>query len=258
MVHPLNDEQSTAPVAWITGGGSGIGRSLAHALSDMDWTVVISGRNREKLIKTLESGGKQPIRQIALDVTDAQSVSGAIGEIEREYGRIDYAFLNAGDYSPMRLNDFDPLLFHRLNDVNYLGVVNCLAALLPGMKERAQGQILITASLSGYCGLPGAAPYSATKAALINLAESLQPELSQLGIRIRLINPGFVATDLTHKNDFKMPFLITPAMAANEIKDQLMSNRFEIRFPATFSWIMKALSWMPYRVYFALMRRLLK
>ncbi|MCG7981618.1 MAG: SDR family NAD(P)-dependent oxidoreductase [Candidatus Thiodiazotropha lotti] len=258
MVHLTNDEQRTPPIAWITGGGSGIGRSLAHTLSDRGWIVVISGRNREKLRITAESGGRDSIRQMTLDVTDPQSVNDVVGEIEREYGSVDYAFLNAGDYSPMRLSDFNPQLFRRLNDVNYLGVVNCLAALIPGMRQRAQGQILITASLSGYCGLPGAAPYSATKAALINLAESLQPELLQLGIHIRLINPGFVATDLTDKNDFKMPFLITPAMAAEVIQDQLMSNRFEIRFPTTFSWIMKVLSWMPYRVYFALMRRLLK
>ncbi|MBV2120246.1 MAG: SDR family NAD(P)-dependent oxidoreductase [Candidatus Thiodiazotropha sp. (ex Ctena orbiculata)] len=258
MVHPSNDEQNRSPVAWITGGGSGIGRSLAHMLSDMGWTVVISGRNQEKLRKTAEAGDRHTIRQIALDVTDQQSVKNVIGEIEGDYGSIDYAFLNAGDYSPMRLSDFDPELFRRLNDVNYLGVVNCIAALIPGMRQQAQGQILITASLSGYCGLPGAAPYSATKAALINLAESLQPELLQLGIRIRLINPGFVATDLTDKNDFKMPFLITPTMAAKAIKDQLMSKRFEIRFPTIFSWIMRLLSWMPYRVYFALTRRLLK
>ncbi|MCG8486644.1 MAG: SDR family NAD(P)-dependent oxidoreductase [Chromatiales bacterium] len=258
MVFTSKHEESSPPIVWITGGGSGIGRSLAHTLSNMGWIVVISGRNREKLIKTAATGGKQPIQQMTLDVTDPQSVSRVIGEIERQYGGIDYAFLNAGDYSPMRLKEFNLELFHRLNDVNYLGVVNCLAALLPGMRQRAQGQILITASLSAYRGLPGAAPYSATKAALINLAESLQPELSQLGIRIRLINPGFVATELTEKNDFKMPFLITPAMAAEAIQNQLLSKRFEIRFPTTFSWIMKALSWIPYRIYFALMRRLLK
>jgi NAD(P)-dependent dehydrogenase (short-subunit alcohol dehydrogenase family) len=251
-------KQSRSPVVWITGGGSGIGRSLALALNEMGWRVVISGRNRAKLIKTVESATTIPIQHRTLDVTDTQSVNNVVEEIEREFGRIDYAFLNAGDYKPMRLKDFDLQLFHSLININYLGVVNCISALLPGMRKLAQGEILITASLSGYCGLPGAAPYSASKAALINLAESLQPELSQLGIRLRLINPGFVATELTDKNDFKMPFLITPDVAASTILDQLLSKHFEIRFPTIFSLMMRLLSWMPYRIYFALMRRLLK
>jgi NAD(P)-dependent dehydrogenase (short-subunit alcohol dehydrogenase family) len=258
MVFSPHSEQSKFPVVWITGGGSGIGRALALTLNRMGWRVVISGRNREKLAETAKFAASPSIQCLTLDVTKPDSVSGVVGEIEKLFGRIDYAFLNAGDYSPMRLSDFDLDLFHRLIHVNYLGVVNCLSALLPGMRDRAQGEILITASLSGYCGLPGAAPYSATKAALINLAESLQPELAEWGIRLRLVNPGFVATELTDKNDFKMPFLITPAKAAEAIKDQLSSKRFEIRFPFLFSWIMSLLSWLPYRLYFVLMRRLLR
>jgi NADP-dependent 3-hydroxy acid dehydrogenase YdfG len=251
-------ESRKIKIAWITGGGSGIGRSLACALKDTGWEVVISGRDADRLNRTAKEAGQQKVHPLPVDVTDLSSVSRAVNDLQQRYGAIDLAFLNAGDYSPMRLDDFDPLLFHKLISVNYLGVVNCLSALLPGMRARHAGEVLITASLSGYCGLPGAAPYGASKAALISLAESLQPELMREGIRLRLINPGFVATDLTDKNDFKMPFLISADEAAKEIIKRLPSRRFEISFPTGFSWIMKLLKYLPYKLYFAVMRRLLK
>lgn len=250
--------QSPPKIAWITGGGSGIGRSLAFALKELGWKVLISGRSEVQLSTTADQAGRQNLHPIPLDVTDPAAVNRAVDLIQQQYGEIDFAFLNAGDYSPMTLDDFDSELFRKLINVNYLGVVNCLAALLPDMRRRHAGEILITASLSGYCGLPGAAPYGASKAALISLAESLHPELMGEGVRLRLINPGFVATELTDKNNFKMPFLITADEAAKQIVKALPSRRFEIRFPTGFALIMKLLKCLPYRLYFALMRRLLK
>ena len=247
-----------AKVAWITGGGSGIGRSLAFALRDAGWEVVISGRNEERLHNTLRTAGSRHLHTYPIDVTDQQAISKAADWLNERFGGVDLAVLNAGDYSPMRLNEFDLALFHKLISVNYLGVVNCLAALLPGMRRRGGGEILITASLSGYCGLPGAAPYGASKAALINMAESLQPELMREGICLRLINPGFVESELTRKNDFKMPFLMTPDQAALEIMKRLSGSGFEIAFPKGFTLIMKFVRCLPYRLYFLLMQRLLK
>lgn len=250
--------RSTPKVAWVTGGGSGIGRSLAFALKDLGWEVVISGRNSERLIETVKESGGDNMHLIPLDVTNKGAVKQVVDSIQKEYGQIDLAFLNAGDYSPMKLEDFDLDLFHKLINVNYLGVVNCLSALLPDMRRQHRGEILITASLSGYCGLPGAAPYGASKAALISLAESLHPELIREGVSLRLINPGFVATELTDKNRFKMPFLITPEEAAKAIMKNLPSGNFEIRFPTGFALIMNFLKFLPYSLYFLLMRRLLK
>jgi short-subunit dehydrogenase len=158
----------------------------------------------------------------------------------------------------MGLSDFDLDLFWDLNAVNYLGVVNCLAALLPPLRQQGHGQVLINASLAGYRGLPNAAPYGATKAALINLAESLRNEMLDEGIRLRVVNPGFVRSSLTERNDFHMPFLIEPDEAAQAILRRLDDSGFEISFPRVFALQMKLLRLLPDRLYFWLIRRLVR
>jgi short-subunit dehydrogenase len=219
---------------------------------------VISGRNRQRLAAVAAQAQGGEIIPVTIDVTDPNALKQRVAEIETKTGPIEMAFLNAGDYSPMSLDDFDGSLFRRLIEVNYLGVVNCLEALLPVMLPRHQGQILISASLSGYRGLPRAAPYGASKAALISMAESLMPELQSEGIRLRLINPGFVRSALTDKNDFNMPFLIDPEQAAQEILKRLPKDSFEIAFPTPFALILKFMRCLPYRLYFRFMRRLIQ
>ena len=246
------------PCVWITGGGSGIGRSLALTLAGQGRRVVISGRNRQRLEAVAVQSPGTAILPMTLDVTNADALPERVREIEATVGPIELAFLNAGDYTPMTLDGFDGDLFRRLMEVNYLGVVNCLQALLPVMLPRRRGQILISASLSGYRGLPRAAPYGASKAALINLAESLRAELHREGIRLRLINPGFVRSELTDKNDFHMPFLIDPEQAAREILKRLPKDSFEISFPTPFAYIMKLMRCLPYRLYFRFMQRLIQ
>jgi short-subunit dehydrogenase len=135
--------------------------------------------------------------------------------------------------------------------VNFHGAVNVLDTILPYMQRQQAGEIYITGSLAGYRGLPKSAPYNASKAAVISLAESLHLELKLQGISLRLINPGFVESPLTNKNDFKMPFLISPEKAAEYIYKELSNNNFEITFPKRFAYIMKILRLIPYRLYFA-------
>jgi NAD(P)-dependent dehydrogenase (short-subunit alcohol dehydrogenase family) len=190
------------------------------------------------------------------DVTRPEQLQAAVAEIQSDTARLDLAVLNAGDYRPMSLAEFDLDLFHHLNQVNYLGVVNCLAALLPLLQRQRSGQVLINASLAGYRGLPLAAPYGATKAALINLAESLRNELLDQGVRLRVINPGFVRSPLTELNEFRMPYLQDPEQAAAAILRRLDDDGFEIAFPRPFVWQMKLMRLLPYRAYFALLRRL--
>lgn len=245
-------------LVWLIGASSGIGAALAGELLSAGYRVALSARRAERLNAlradlngTLENCGVFPV-----DVTDEAALSTCVKAIEAEMGAIDFAIINAGDYQPMPLTEFDVGLFRRLMEVNYLGVVNSLAALLPVMLPRGAGQILVTASIAGYRGLPLAAPYSASKAAAINLAEALQPELRKQGIRIRVINPGFVDTPLTKKNDFRMPFLITPESAAARIVAQLEDDHFEIAFPRRFAWLMKLLRCLPYRLYFPLVNRM--
>ena len=198
---------------------------------------------------------RKPIQKLfssSLDITDIASLEKSKKDILEKFGSIDSVFFNAGDYTPMLLDEFDPELFQKLMAINFHGVVNGLNTILPYMQNRKAGEIYITGSLAGYRGLPKAAPYNASKAAVISLAESLHLELKLQGISIRLINPGFVESPLTDKNNFDMPFIISPEKAAEYIYKELHKTNFEIIFPKRFAYIMKTLRLLPYRAYFAL------
>ena len=141
-------------------------------------------------------------------------------------------------------------------EVNVLGAFNIVQRVLPYMQEQGEGQIALCGSVAGYAGLPGGQPYSATKAAIINLAESLKAENPALDIK--LINPGFVKTPLTDKNDFQMPMMLSAEQAAVEVAQGLLSRRFEIHFPKKFTFLLKTLKWLPHGLYFYLVKRKVK
>jgi NADP-dependent 3-hydroxy acid dehydrogenase YdfG len=240
-------------LAWITGGGSGIGRALALDLAAQGWQVVISGR-RLDVLTAVAADNVQIIPKV-LDVTDAEATGHFIDDLLHSMGVPNLVVLNAGDYKPMPAEDFDLALIRQLNAVNYLGVMNGLAACLPAMRQRGSGQILLMASVAGYRGLPDAAPYGATKAALINFAESLYPILKREGVLLRIVNPGFVKTPLTAQNRFAMPALLEPEDAARRIVAQLDQAHFEIAFPRRFVFFLKLLRCLPYRLYFWLITK---
>lgn len=243
--------------AWIVGASSGIGAALARCLVSEGWRVVASARNRAAL-EALATDLGESLWALPLDVTDADTFAAAAAEIEQRWGGISHCVLNAATYTPMPLQEFALERFRTALEVNVMGVVNGVAAVLPVMRKHGAGQILITASVAGYRGLPGAAPYNASKAALISLAESLRPELEREGICMRVINPGFVETPLTDKNDFAMPAMISPEQAARAIASRLDDTGFEIAFPRGFVWAMKVLRQLPYRLFFALTRRMVR
>lgn len=244
---------TTQQLAWITGGGSGIGRSLAVQLAEQGWRVVISGRNAESLAAV--AADHACIHPAVLDVTDIEATNAVFAAIVAQHGVPDLVVLNAGDYKPMPAADFDLALITHLNRVNYLGVMHGMAACLPAMRARGSGQVLLVASVAGYRGLPDAAPYGATKAALINFAESLYPALKREGVLLRVVNPGFVKTTLTAQNSFAMPALMEPEDAARRIVQALNSTQFEIVFPRRFAYVLKLLRCVPYRLYFWLVSR---
>ncbi len=256
-------EQTTAPPngsrqAVIVGASSGIGRSVALRLAENGWRVVAASRHREACEALAQERPDLASRLAAraIDVTDGAGFRSVLEEIERELGRIDTLILNAGDYAPMKLEDFDPELFRRIIEVNYLGAVNGIAAALPIMRRHG-GQILVTASLTAYRGLPLAAPYGASKAAVLSMLEALKPEVDRTGVRLRVINPGFVRTRLTEKNDFRMPQIIPPERAAEYIVREIDGTHFEIFFPKRIGWLLKLLRVLPYRLYFAATRRVI-
>ena len=172
-----------------------------------------------------------------------------------EAGPIDLAVLNAGTWKMMGVDDFDLAAIRRGVEVNYMGVVNALDALLPRMLERGRGHIAIVASVAGYRGLPNSLAYGPTKAALINLAETLQTELAPRGITVSVVNPGFVDTPMTRDNPFPMPGIIPAPEAAQALLAGLRRKRFEIAFPRGFAAAMKILRLLPNALFFWVVRR---
>jgi short-subunit dehydrogenase len=239
---------------WITGASMGIGESLARRLAQDGAEVVASARSAERLA-ALAGGSGGRIVAWPVDITDRAAVCRAVERIEAERGPIDVAVLNAGTHQPVSAAEFTARGLHDLMEINVMGTAACLEALMPRMIARGRGRIAVVASVAGYRGLPTSAYYGATKAALINLTESLKFDLDRAGVTIQLIDPGFVRTPLTDRNEFPMPFLVSAELAADRIAAGLRSNRFEIAFPRLFVWILKVLRSLPYALYFPLVGR---
>lgn len=237
-------------VAWVTGASAGIGRALAEELARRGWAVAISARRATELDAMAAANPK--FIAAPCDISDAASVEAALAAIEARGRPVALSVLNAGTYLPTEIDAFDLAQWRTQIEVNLNGTASCLAALLPRLLARGSGQVAFVASVAGYRGLPRAGAYGATKAALINLAESLRLELAPRGICVSLVNPGFIRTPLTDKNDFPMPFLMEVAPAARRMADGLASGRFETTFPKRFTWLLKALRVLPYALYFRL------
>lgn len=245
----------TPGLAWITGGGTGIGRALALRLAADGWQVVVSGRRPEPLQET-SSRAPGAVHPWPLDVTDLPAVRRAVTEIEAKHGPIALAVLNAGMYQAVKLDSFKAELMAEHMKVNYQGVVNAMDALLPAMRRRHAGHMVLVASVAGYRGLPLASGYGPTKAALINLAESLKYMFQKEGLCISVCNPGFVETPLTDGNRFPMPFLMKAEDAAAALQRGIYQRKFEIAFPTRFVLILKVMRALPYWLYFPLIRRM--
>ncbi len=242
---------------WITGASTGLGRAVALRFAAGGHRVAASARGLEQLRSLAdEAGGGVTPRP--LDVTDRAATAAAIAEIEAAHGPIGIAILNAGTHLPMAAESYGADTVGKLLDVNVMGVAHGLEALLPRMIERRAGTVAVVSSVAGYRGLPTAAAYGASKAALINMCESLKLELDRHGVRIVLINPGFIDTPLTARNPFPMPFLMPADKAAERVYRGLIHGRgFEITFPRRFTWLLKLLRMLPYGLYFAATRKTL-
>lgn len=247
-------------IIWITGASSGIGRALALHYAEQGHTVCVSARRLARLQALAEESRSMPgdILPFELDVTDAQAARSVLEHIERDVGPIARVVLNAGYYEPAGLEALSLTHFRDTFSVNLDGVLHCLMPCLDAFRESGSGQIAMVASVAGYRGLPRASAYGASKAALIHLAESLKPECRNVGIDVRVVCPGFVTSELTAKNRFAMPAIVSAETAALRIAKGLDTSRFEITFPWRFVVVMKLLRCLPYRLYFALTARLAK
>lgn len=239
--------------AWITGAGTGIGRAVALQLARSGVRVAVSGRSIDKLQQLAAEHSNIEVFQ--LDVTDRAKTAAVADAIEKSLGPLDLVIFGAGDYKPVTAASFVAEDFDHMMDVNYRGVINGLAAMLPRLRARRAGHIAWIASVAGYRGLPKAAAYGPTKAALINLAECLQPELARDGVTVSIINPGFVKTPLTAQNDFPMPFLMEAEEAGRLTIKGLKARKFEIAYPWQFVSILKIMRILPYALYLKIIRR---
>ncbi len=244
-----------AQTIWLIGASEGIGAALAERLAREAATLVLSARQAEKLEALKMRLAGQGHRILPMDVTDERSVEAAW----QSFGTTppDMVIYNAGAYEPLSAKQFDLARTELMLDVNFRGALRMLAHVLPAMQARRSGHLVLVASVAAYRGLPKAIGYGASKAALLHLAENLRTDLEDTGICVQVVNPGFVKTRLTDKNDFSMPFLITPAQAAAEIVHGLQQGGFDIHFPKRFTLLMKLLRILPYRAYFWVLRHLL-
>ena len=234
---------------WLVGASSGIGAALAHELSGRGARLALSARRADKL----QALGIADALILPCDATDAGSLADARQTLIAHWQGVDLVIYLAGDYVPMRADNFDLSIAERVVAINFNGAMRLAAAVLPDL--HAGGGIAFVASVAGYRGLPKALAYGPGKAALIHFAEVLHLDLTPKGIGVWVINPGFVATPLTAQNDFTMPALLTPDQAAIATVDGFKSAKFEIHFPKRFTGVMKLFALLPYRWYFPLIRR---
>jgi NAD(P)-dependent dehydrogenase (short-subunit alcohol dehydrogenase family) len=249
----MSDASANRGVAWVTGAGSGIGRALAKRLAQDGWIVAASARTARDL-DALAAEVPGRITSFQLDVTDADACTATAAQIEASLGPIDLAVLNAGSYFPTTADDFSVANFKKTVDVNLMGEVNCMGPIAPKMVARRAGHIALMASLTGFVGLPTAASYGATKAALNNMAEAFRPDFERYGVTITVINPGFVKTPATDKNRFSMPFLIGTDAAVDHIMKGLVTKRFDISFPWQMSFLIHLLQSLPHWLKFTITR----
>lgn len=245
-------------IIWCTGAGKGLGRAVAQRLAARGDIVAASARTVGDLQSLADEAGSERVKVYPLDVTDSDAVMATVAAIERDLGCIDVALLNAGTYVPTPARSFELSTVRTLVETNLMGVAHGLAAILPRFLSRRRGHVVVVASVAGYRGLPPAGAYGATKAALINLCEAIKPELDAAGVRLTLVNPGFIKTPLTDLNDFPMPFLMEVDAAAERLVRALDGSRFEVTFPRRFTWGMKLLRCLPYGLFFLLTRRLVR
>ena len=219
---------------WITGASTGIGAATARELARRGHTLFLTARSADKLAEL--PGEAKPG-----DVTDREAMHRIAGDIVP----LDVALLSAGTYAPVDPRAFDADVFRQHLEVNVMGTVHCIEAVLPSMLELSHGRIAVVASVTGFAALPRAAAYGATKAFLISMADSLRADLTGTGVEITVVNPGYVRTPLTAQNEFEMPFLIEPEEMARAIADGLEAGRPEISFPRRMALVMKLLGSLP-------------
>ena len=230
---------------WLIGASEGLGRALAKIMADEGVDLILSARSESRLQEVADELSR-PARIVGVDVSDSESVRAAAASI----GPIDGVVFLAGVYWPMAATEWNADDAETMMDVNLMGAMRVLGATVPDMVKRNAGHIVLTGSLSGFRGLPGAIGYSASKAGIMSLAETMKSDLKSTSVEVQLVNPGFIRTRLTNKNNFSMPFIMSPEDAARVMFEHMNSRKFKRSFPTLFSWLFRASQLMPDWLYF--------
>lgn len=230
---------------WLVGASDGLGAALAQRLSKAGAHVIVSARSEDKLRDLVASLPTEGSYQ-TVDVSDDASIIAATQAI----GQIDGVIYLAGVYWPFAATEWNAEQATAMADINFTGLVRVMGRVVPQFVARDAGHIVITGSLSGFRGLPGSIGYTASKAGTMSLAECLYADLRGTGVDVQVANPGFIKTQLTDKNDFTMPFIMTPEEAAEHMFRHMNSSRFKVSFPTVFSWVFRGSQFLPDWLYF--------
>ena len=230
---------------WLVGASEGLGRALALRMSQAGAELILSARNSQRLVE-LSADLPGPSQVLAMDISDTHSVARA-GDQLRD---IDGVVFLAGVYWPMPAKDWNGADALAMANINFTGAFRVLDQVMEQFLSLDKGHIVITGSLSGFRGLPRSIGYSASKAGVMALAESLYADLRTTGIRVQIANPGFIKTRLTEKNSFNMPFIMSADEAADHMMRHMRSTRFKYSFPTLFSWLFRSSQFLPDWLYY--------
>ena len=232
---------------WLIGASDGLGAALARKLSEVGAEVILSARTEDKLNAVAEAlPGRARVQTV--DVSSRESLESAAAAV----GEVDGVVWLAGVYWPFGANDWNAEQAEEMADINFTGAMRGVGVVLPPMIARGHGHFVLTGSLTAYGGLPKSAPYTATKAGIMALAESLRCDTQGTDVTVQLVNPGFVRTRLTDKNDFGMPGIMEPDKAAQEIFEHMNSDGFSRSFPFWFGLVFRLARFLPPPLYFRL------
>ena len=240
---------------FLTGASSGIGEALARHFASQGATLGLLARRGDALDQLRGSLGTT-VEAYVSDVRDAAGVRAAAGDFMARHGVPDIVIANAGiGYGTLTEHPEDLAVFQEILDTNVMGLVNTMQPFLAPMREKRKGQLVGIASVAGYRGLPGNGAYCASKAAAIKYLESLRVECRGSGVRVVTVCPGYIATPLTARNPFPMPFLLTADAFAQRLGRALARRASQIVIPWQMSLVAKLLTVLPNTLFDAALSR---